>query len=116
LNSYTPGTTPAAATNGELVKKTGRTTGYQTGNISGINGTVTVNYGPGKSAKFVGQIIINSSTFSAAGDSGSLICDASSNAPVGLLFAGSPNSTIANPIGAVLNALNVNIVNATPSL
>jgi hypothetical protein len=31
------------------------------------------------------------------------------NQPVGLLFAGSATSSIANPIGAVLSALNVTI-------
>ncbi|HYM21297.1 MAG TPA: hypothetical protein VEW28_09905 [Candidatus Kapabacteria bacterium] len=115
---YTPSTTPVSATVGMTVKKVGRTTGYQTSTISGINATVTVNYGNGKSAKFIHQLLINSSTFSAAGDSGSLICENTSgnSNPVGLLFAGSSNSTIANPIGSVLSALQVDIVasNATP--
>ncbi len=51
-------------------------------------------------------------TFSAGGDSGSLIvqdCSANPRA-VGLLFAGSSTSTIANPISSALTALNVSMV------
>ena len=52
------------------------------------------------------QIIISDGTFSSGGDSGSLIVtdDGSAN-PVGLLFAGSPVDTIANPIDTVLTEL-----------
>ncbi|MDP4229113.1 MAG: hypothetical protein Q8916_01760 [Bacteroidota bacterium] len=107
--NYTPTNTTLAATVGMQVKKTGRTTGFTQGAISAINVTVSVSYGQGKTAKFVGQIYITSTTFSAAGDSGSLIVENSSNDPVGLLFAGSSNSTIANPIGDVLNALAIDI-------
>ena len=46
------------------------------------------------------------STFSAGGDSGSLIVtNNGSHNPVGLLFAGSSTTTIANPIGQVLQRL-----------
>jgi hypothetical protein len=52
---------------------------------------------------YTNQFVINSSTFSAGGDSGSLIVtNDSCHQPVGLLFAGSSTTTIANPIGEVL--------------
>lgn len=107
---YTPTANPIAATVGMKVKKTGRTTGLTTGGISAINVTVSVSYGSGKTAKFVNQFVISSTTFSASGDSGSLIVEDASNNPVGLLFAGSSNSTIANPINGVLGMLGVSIV------
>src|SRR5262245_62670461 len=52
---------------------------------------------------YTNQVVINSSTFSAGGDSGSLIVTNDTNhQPVALLFAGSSTTTIGNPIGEVL--------------
>ncbi|HXU36567.1 MAG TPA: hypothetical protein VN937_09400, partial [Blastocatellia bacterium] len=54
---------------------------------------------------YTNQVVINSTTFSAGGDSGSLILsndNPSCRHPVALLFAGSSSSTIANPIAEVL--------------
>src|SRR5256886_12215949 len=51
------------------------------------------------------QVEIDSTTFSAPGDSGSLIVNAQTAEPVALLFAGDSTSTIGNPIQAVLAAL-----------
>jgi len=62
--------------------------------------------------KFSGQLLIqglNNKPFSAAGDSGSLILERSTNKAVGLLFAGSATHTIANQIKDVLTALNVTL-------
>jgi hypothetical protein len=95
---------------GLAVKKSGRTTGTTTGTIASVNTSVNVQYqkGCGKGKKYVisytNQVLINSSTFSAGGDSGSLIVsnDAAFH-PVALLFAGSSSTTIANPIGEVLS-------------
>jgi hypothetical protein len=89
--------------------KYGRTTGQTKGRITGINATVNVGYDSG-TARFVNQIIIQPGSFSAGGDSGSLIVvqkGADARKPVGLLFAGSPLITIANPITAVLERFNV---------
>ena len=99
------------------VKKYGRTTRLTKGKISAVNATVNVGYGPGKTARFVGQIVITPGSFSAGGDSGSLIVldgskgrnPADDLKPVGLLFAGSSTVTVANPIGAVLSAFDVTI-------
>ena len=60
------------------------------------------------------QIVITPGTFSAGGDSGSLIVvnsvgSGSDRRPVGLLFAGSSSYTIANPIDAVLTEFRVTI-------
>jgi hypothetical protein len=97
---------------GLSVAKSGRTTGFTTGTISSINTSVSVRYSKscgsntGPVFSYTNQVVINSSTFSAGGDSGSLIV--SNNAchqPVALLFAGSSTTTIANPITEVLTKL-----------
>ncbi len=98
------GTKPAAL--GLAVRKSGRTTGYTTGTITLLNATVNVAYG-NRTARFTGQII--TTPMSQGGDSGSLLVDGSSNVAVGLLFAGSDQSTIFNPIDAVLSALQINL-------
>ena len=97
---------------GMRVKKYGRTTGLSKGRIYAINATVNVGYDTDVVARFVQQIVITPGNFSAGGDSGShIVVDGGSNdrKGVGLLFAGSPSVTIANPIGAVLNAFGVTI-------
>jgi hypothetical protein len=97
---------------GLAVEKSGRTTGTTTGTIGSINTSVNVQYqircGQGKKyvIGYMNQVVINSSSFSAGGDSGSLIVSNNScHQPVALLFAGSSSTTIANPIGEVLNKL-----------
>jgi hypothetical protein len=92
------------------VQKYGRTTYLTHGTVSAINVTVRVSYGTGKSAYFYDQIQISPGGFSAGGDSGSLIVtdDANKN-PVGLLFAGSSTTTIANRIQPVLDRFKVTI-------
>lgn len=104
---------------GLKVEKSGRTTAMTKGTVGAINVTVNVTgYGPcgmgTNTAKFVKQFQINSTTFSSGGDSGSLIVTQPATGkkpnPVGLLFAGSSNSTIGNPINSVLTALGVSFV------
>src|SRR5215467_179205 len=104
-----PSSMVKAAAVGLAVAKSGRTTGFTTGTISSINTSVRVQYqrscGQGKKfvVSYTNQVVINSSTFSAGGDSGSLIVTNDSNhQPVALLFAGSSTTTIGNPIGEVL--------------
>ena len=104
---------------GDKVTKYGRTTGSTKGKIIGVNFTVDVGYGGGNIARFDDQIIIDPGTFSAGGDSGSLIVhdkstkgktvDPDVGKPVGLLFAGSQTVTIGNPIGTVLTAFGVTV-------
>lgn len=106
----TPSSETVAAQLNMSVKKYGRTTGLTYGTISGLNATVTVDYGSGQ-AKFVGQITVTGRRFIQAGDSGSLLVTRTGNNPVGLLFAGSSNGSyaVANPIDLVLAAFNVSI-------
>jgi hypothetical protein len=109
-NGYgTPSSTTAAASIGQAVEKYGRTSALTTGKVAAIDATVMVDYGGGNIAEFVHQIVITSGGFSRAGDSGSLIVTAAGLHPVGLLFAGSANVTIANPIDDILTAFSVTI-------
>ena len=91
---------------GDVVQKTGRTTNYSTGRVTHVNATVNVNYGGGRTARMDRQIV--TTAMSAGGDSGSLLLDMDENA-VGLLFAGSNVSTLANPIDPVLARFGVRI-------
>lgn len=111
-----PGTTPTTAEINMMVQKYGRTTRWTQGVVKEINVTVDVCYqtrGPVKCiklARFVNQISITPGTFSAGGDSGSLIVtDDGNKNPVALLFAGSDTRTIGSPIGAILTEFSVTI-------
>jgi len=112
-------TTVAASIN-QAVKKSGRTTGLTRSTISGLNASVSVQYdnecagGVAFTKTFTGQIVIanKGSRFLAGGDSGSTMVEDVTTNPraVGLLFAGSSSSAIANPIGQVLNFLGATMV------
>jgi hypothetical protein len=54
---------------------------------------------------YANQVVVTPGSFSAGGDSGSLIVtnDSTCPQPVALLFAGSSTTTIGNPIGEVLS-------------
>src|SRR5262245_18561426 len=111
-----PASTIATATVGRGVAKAGRTTGLTCATIGSVNTNVSVQYEArcGGGRKFViaytNQVVINSSTFSAGGDSGSLIVTSDTAQPVALLFAGSSTTTIGNPASDVANALAVTFV------
>jgi hypothetical protein len=113
-----PCNTTRTASVGLSVRKSGRTTGFTTGSVSAVGVTVSVAYpkkcgsAGGTARTFTNQIAIGPSSFSAGGDSGSVIFD-SSNHAVGLLFAGSSSTTFANPINSVLSSLNVSMVGAS---
>lgn len=109
-----PTSNVTAATVGLAVKKYGRTTGLTNGSVAEVNVTVNVCYAVRgifctQSARFVNQFTVSPGSFSAGGDSGSLIVTATGNNPVGLLFAGSSSRTIASPIGPVLTRFGVTI-------
>ncbi len=117
LDIGTIGTTPVPATINMAVKKSGRTTGLTTGVVAAISVTIDVKYGSrcggGRgTARFTNQIRVTPGSFSAGGDSGSLIVEnvATNPRPVGLLFAGSSSDTFANPIQSVLDAFGVTMV------
>jgi len=111
--------TVATPTVGEAVAKSGRTTQLTCSSISSVDTSVKIRYQAdcGKGRKFsviyTGQMTIGGSSFSAGGDSGSLIVDQATVQPVGLLYAGSSTVTIANPASDVLSALGA--VNPSPT-
>jgi hypothetical protein len=102
------------------VKKSGRTTGLTRSTVSGLNATISVAYenecagGSAFTKTFTGQIVIGNkgSRFLAGGDSGSLMVEDVATNPraVGLLFAGSSSTAIANPIGQVLSYFGATMV------
>ena len=96
------------------VAKSGRSTGLTCGAISLIDASLKVQYTTtcGSSSTFTvtfnHQVVINSSTFGAPGDSGALIVDSQTAQPVALLVGGDSSTgiTVANPIQDVLDALS----------
>jgi hypothetical protein len=92
---------------GMTVRKSGRTTGLTTGQVTVLDTTVTVDYGDAGGARFEGQILTEA--MSRPGDSGSLLVSGEASAAVGLLFAGSDQATLHNPIQAVLDCLRVSL-------
>ncbi len=89
---------------GMAIKKSGRTTALTSGEIQQVDVTSTVQYGENKTARFTDQLLAGA--MSQGGDSGSAILD-TQNRLIGLLFAGSDNSTIINRIENVFSALGV---------
>jgi len=112
-------TTVAAFIN-QAVKKSGRTTGLSRSAVSGLNATISIAYdnecagGAAFTKTFTGQIVIGNrgSKFLNSGDSGSLMVEDVTTNPhaVGLLYAGSSSSAIANPINDVLTFLGATMV------
>jgi hypothetical protein len=86
------------------LKKSGRTTGFTTGQIEQVDVTVKVNFGAGKTALFTDQLMAGA--MSQGGDSGSVVLNGN-NEVVGLLFAGSTNTTIINRIQNVMKLLDI---------
>lgn len=111
-----PSATPATPAVGGAVAKAGRTTGLTCSSIGSVDTDVLVMYQDGcnsgrkRRISYTNQVVINSSSFSAGGDSGSLIVTADTRQPVALLYAGSSSTTIGNPIQDVINALGISFV------
>ncbi|MSR65037.1 MAG: hypothetical protein EXS18_04565 [Verrucomicrobiae bacterium] len=114
-----PGSQIVLPTLGLGVKKSGRTSGVTQGTVTAVDVTVVIEYVKScgsshvRKATFVNQIIITSSfaNFGQGGDSGSLVVEDVDTCPgvVGLLFAGSQGSVVANPITDVLAALDASM-------
>lgn len=91
------------------VAKSGRTTGLTCSTVFSISTTASIQYQKGCGSgttfnkMFSNQIAVQSSSFSAPGDSGSLIVTQDTADPVALLFAGSDQDTLGNPVADVLN-------------
>jgi hypothetical protein len=100
-----------SASIGETVAKSGRSSSLTCSSVDAIDVQTSVSYQKGcnTGAKFsvtyTGQISVVGGTFSAAGDSGSLIVDQNTADPVALLYGGSDTDTVGNPVADVLSAL-----------
>lgn len=86
------------------VRKSGRSSGFTMGEIRVLDASVKVEY-DSRVANFDGQIVTGA--MSQPGDSGALLVVGDALLAVGLLFAGSQQATVFNPIQAVLAALEV---------
>lgn len=104
---------------GMAVKKSGRTTGLTRATVAGLNATINVGYedecaGTAFVKTFYGQILVSqkASKFLNSGDSGSLMVEDVDVNPsaVGLLYAGSSKTAIANPIDEVLDHFGATMV------
>ncbi|MBZ5508661.1 MAG: S1 family peptidase [Acidobacteriia bacterium] len=116
-----PSSTLATATLGMAVSKSGRTTGLTCSTVSSINTSVQVAYETSCgsnvtafNATYTGQVMINGGSFSAGGDSGSLVVTTATARPVALLYGGSTTDTVANPIQDVITALSSGVNTLTP--
>lgn len=117
---YEIGTLSAATMDayvGLAVKKSGRTSGLTRATVSAINGAFNVGGsdecgGESTTEYFTGQIVVTGNKFLQAGDSGSLLVEDIATNPhaVGLLFAGSTRTAIANPIDNVLDYFGLYMV------
>jgi hypothetical protein len=91
---------------GMRVQKSGRTTGLTQGEIIQVDVTVNVQYGAGQIARFTDQLMAGA--MSQGGDSGSAVLNDGKQL-IGVLFAGSDNSTIINRIENIFSALNLTL-------
>ena len=89
---------------GMAIKKSGRTTGLTSGEITQVDVTVNVQYGGNRMALFTDQLMAGA--MSQGGDSGSAVLT-ENNKLTGLLFAGSDTTTVINRIENVFTALGV---------
>lgn len=104
-----------AATVGELLAKSGRTTGLTCATVDTINTTmVVVQYTKGCtttnfSVTYNDEVVVNNMSsgqnFIGNGDSGSLAVDETTAQPVALMFAGDETGALGNPVADVLAAL-----------
>lgn len=95
----------------QSVRRRGRTTLHTIGVIMDLSASIRVRYGTNM-AQFDDQIAVSgvNGSFSAGGDSGSLVVDAVTRHPVGLLFAGGTGTTFCNHIDKVLTRFGVSVV------
>jgi hypothetical protein len=100
-----------AATIGEAVAKSGRSSSLTCSSVVAVQLQTSVSYQKGCSTganftvNYTGQIAVSGATFSASGDSGSLIVDQNTADPVALLYGGSDSDSVGNPVADVLSAL-----------
>jgi hypothetical protein len=95
---------------GTQVAKSGRSTGLTCAAVGAVDTLTSVSYTPncdGSGTKFsvtfANQVDVMGGSFSASGDSGSLIVTGDKAEPVALLYAGSDSDSVGNPVADVLN-------------
>ncbi len=100
---------------GDIVQKSGRTSGVTTGEVIHTNVAVVVSYGS-KSAYFVDQIVVTQDnwSFGAPGDSGSAVDK--DGEFVGLLFAGSADCAVICKAEHIIDGLNITVESPEGSL
>lgn len=103
------GTTIVTA--GDNVRKSGRTSGVTQSIVYLTNASVTVDYGGGKRAYFVDQIIVYQ-PFSQSGDSGSVVDKGGKF--VGLVFAGSTSYSIVCKASYIIEGLGIAVEPTVP--
>jgi hypothetical protein len=105
-----PANTVATAAINMPIAKSGRTTGLSCGTVQATNVSVSVDYstscgGATTSTIVYDNQVLTSGNFSDAGDSGSLIVEATTAQPLALLYAGdTTGAAVGNPIQQVLDA------------
>src|SRR5437773_393720 len=116
-----PAGTLATAAMGMAVAKSGRSSGLTCSSVQTINTSVRIDYqsscngGTTFTVTINNQVVVGGGSFSAAGDSGSLIVDSQTAQPVALLYGGNSTGTVGNPIQAVLTALKHPSSRAAPA-
>jgi len=93
---------------GDIVRKSGRTTGVTTGEVIHANASVLVWYGD-ESAYFVDQIVVTQEnwSFAEAGDSGSAVDK--DGEFVGLVFAGSETHAVISKAEHIIDGLGISV-------
>ncbi len=96
----------AEVSKGDIVQKSGRTTGVTTGEVLYTDASVVVSYGS-RSAYFVDQIVVTQEnwSFEQPGDSGSAV--AKDGKFVGLIFAGSASYAFINKAEHIIDGLGI---------
>jgi hypothetical protein len=97
----------------EAVSKSGRTSGLTCSTVESLNTTILIDYDAtcgdttaAFTAYFRNQMVVAGGSFSASGDSGSLIVDTNTARAVGLLYGGNTTSTTANLLVDTIDASN----------
>ena len=108
-NYQVSGTTTVSE--GDSVRKSGRTSGVTQSDVYLTNASVTVGYGSGKRAYFVDQIVIYQ-PFSDSGDSGSVVDKGGEF--VGLVFAGSNDYSIVCKASYIIEGLGISVEPTAP--
>ncbi|GAA3889764.1 hypothetical protein GCM10022243_63190 [Saccharothrix violaceirubra] len=99
----------AAAHEHQRVRKRGRTTALTAGEVASTDAVITLDFGQGLGVRTLRDQIRVEGPFGDHGDSGAVLLD-DANRVVGLYCGGSALRAFANPIGPVLDQLDVSLL------